>query len=165
MFKDKELIGVIAIFSNEVRPFTEKQIELVTNFAAQAVIAIENTRLLNELRELLQQQTATADVLKVISRSPGELEPVFEAILSHVTRICEATFGNLLLSEGSAFRVAAMHGAPRAWDELRRRDPVIRFGPKSPLARIAATRQFVHTADMRTEEAYRRTRADGGCVR
>jgi hypothetical protein len=115
------------------------------------------TRELGEARkhlaEALEQQTATSEVLQVISSSPGELEPVFLAMLENATRICEATFGNLLLSAGSAFRVAAMHGAPRAWDELRRRDPVIRVGPKSPLARIAATRQLEHIADIRTEEA------------
>ena len=154
MLKDNDLIGVIGIYRQEVRPFTEKQIELVQNFAAQAVIAIENTRLLNELRKSLQQQTATSEVLSVISSLHGELEPVFQAMLENATRICEASFGNLLLSEGSAFRVAAMHGAPLAWDELRRRDPVIRFGPKSPLARIAATRQLEHIADVRMEEAY-----------
>jgi two-component system, NtrC family, sensor kinase len=147
-------IGVFGLARLSVRPFTEKQIELVNTFADQAVIAIENVRLLNELRDSLQQQTATSEVLQVISSSPGELEPVFQAILENATRICEASFGNLLLSEGSAFRVAAMHGAPLAWDELRRRDPVIRFGPKSPLARIATTRQLEHIADVRMEEAY-----------
>src|SRR5262249_52727133 len=104
MLKENELVGAMAIYRQQVRPFTDKQIELVTNFAAQAVIAIENTRLLNELRESLQQQTATSKVLQVISSSPGELEPVFQAMLANATRICEAKFGTLWLCEGDAFR-------------------------------------------------------------
>jgi GAF domain-containing protein len=111
MFKENEPVGVIAIYRKEVRPFTDKQIELVKNFANQAVIAIENTRLLNELRESLQQQTATSEVLKVISSSPGDLEPVFKAMLANATKLCEADYGTLWLRDRDAFRTAALQGA------------------------------------------------------
>src|SRR5262249_18795137 len=154
MLKDRELIGAIGIYRQEVRPFTDKQIELVQNFAAQAVIAIENARLLNELGESLQQQTATSEVLGVISSSPGELEPVFQAMLENATRICEAKFGNLLLCDGDAFRVVALHGAPPEWGALRQREPVVRPGPNNPIFRLAATKQLQHVADIRTERAY-----------
>ena len=154
MLKDDELIGALSIYRTEVRPFTDKQIELIQNFASQAVIAIENTRLLNELRESLAQQTAASEVLQVISTSPGDLQPVFEAMLVNATRICEAKFGNLLLYDGNVFRVAAMHGAPHAWNELRRRDPTIRFSPKNPLGRVAASKQVQHIVDFRKEETY-----------
>src|SRR5262245_8617947 len=115
MLKDDQLAGLIIIYWQEARPFTDKQIELVQNFAAQAVIAIENTRLLNELRQSLEQQTGTADVLRVISSSPGELEPVFEAILDNATRICEANFGLCALYENGAFHKPAMYNAPPAF--------------------------------------------------
>jgi len=110
--------------------------------------------LTRELAQAREQQTATAEVLGVISSSPGELMPVFQAILWNGVRICEARFGNLLLYEEDAFRVAAMHGAPEAWNELRKRDPVIRLGPKNPLRRIVATKRPVHIADFRLEEGY-----------
>jgi GAF domain-containing protein len=119
MLKADELVGAFFIYRTEVQPFTDKQIELVQNFAAQAVIAIENARLLNELRqrtndltETLEQQTATSDVLKVISSSPGELEPVFQAMLENATRICEAKFGTLFRFDGNMFHVAAQVGTP-----------------------------------------------------
>jgi GAF domain-containing protein len=150
MLKDDTLIGAVAIYRQEVRPFTDKQIELVTNFARQAVIAIENTRLLNELRESLQQQTATSEVLGVISRSPGELEPVFNAMLANATRICEAKLGTLVLHEGDELRVVAMHGAPRAFEELRLRDPRV----PSTVRRMYDTKQIIHYADLAAEEAY-----------
>ena len=162
MLKENELVGAIAIYRQEVRPFTDKQIELVQNFAAQAVIAIENARLLNELQqrtdeltESLEQQTATSEVLQVISASPGELEPVFNAMLANATRICEATFGNLFLCEGPIFRVVAVHGEQRYVD-YRRRNPVsdLRDHPGVPLARLASTKQVVHITDLRTDQSY-----------
>jgi signal transduction histidine kinase len=157
MLKEHEVVGVFAIYSKEVRPFTKQQIDLVTNFAAQAVIAIENTRLLNELRqrtddlsESLEQQTATSDVLQIISSSPGELEPVFQAMLANATRICEAGFGNLYLCEADAFRrVAAHHDSP-AYVEARMRDPLLRPPPDAPLGRLAITKQVVQVDDIRT---------------
>src|SRR5262249_28733053 len=156
MLKDDELIGAIEIYRQEVCPFTDKQIELVKNFANQAVIAIENTRLINELRQrtadlsdALEQQTATSEVLGVISSSPGELEPVFRAMLENATRLSEAKFGTLLLSEGDSLRMVAMHNVPPAFAEKRRREPVIRPHPETALARVARTKQVVQIADAR----------------
>lgn len=156
MLKDRELIGAITIFRQEVRPFTDKQIELVQNFAAQAVIAIENTRLLSELRGSLERQTATSEVLSVISKSPGDLTPVFQSILENVTRICEAKFGHILLHENGAFRTGAMHNAPPAFAEARRQAPVIDPDSLSILARVAATKQLIHVSDLRESETYKR---------
>jgi two-component system, NtrC family, sensor kinase len=160
ILQESELVGVIIIYRQEVRPFTDKHIELVSNFAAQAVIAIENARLLEELRqrtddlsEALEQQTATSEVLQVISSSPGELTPVFRTMLENATRICEAKFGVMWLCEGGGFRSVAVHG-PAAHVEERRREPVIYPGPELPLGRVARSRQMVHIADLRTESAY-----------
>jgi GAF domain-containing protein len=142
MLNEDKLIGAISIYRQEVRPFSEKQIKLVENFAAQAVIAIENTRLLNELRqrtddltESLNQQTATSEVLQVISTSPGELEPVFQAILANATRLCEAKFGTLYLRDEDAFRAVAFHNAPPAYVEARTREPLLRPPPDTPVGR------------------------------
>ncbi len=151
MLKDDALIGVINIYRQEVRPFTDKQIELVQNFAAQAVIAIENTRLLNELRESLEQQTATSEVLRVISSSPGELEPVFQTMLENAVRICDAKFGNLFLYEGGAIRSAAMHGAPSKMVEFFRQNPTIHPKPGGIVDRVLQTKTVARTADEATD--------------
>jgi GAF domain-containing protein len=158
LLKENELVGIISIYRQEVRPFTDKQIELVTNFAAQAVIAIEHTRLLNELRESLQQQTATADVLKVISSSPGDLEPVFQAMLANAVRICQAQFGTLELWENDGVRLVASHAAPTAYIKLRARERLFRPDPEHPLGRLAATKQVVHVLDLLAEPKVARGR-------
>jgi two-component system, NtrC family, sensor kinase len=155
MLKDDKLIGGFSIYRQEVRPFSDSQIELVKNFAAQAVIAIENGRLLNELRrrttdltEALAQQTATSDVLRIISSSPGDLRPVFNAILENATRICEAKLGALAICDNGGFRLVASHGTPKAYMQFREREPILHPSPEHPLGRIAATKQVVHIADV-----------------
>src|SRR5215813_12718683 len=149
------VVGVIFVAKTAPEPFTAKQIELVTTFADQAVIAIENTRLLNELHESLQQQTATADVLKVISSSPGDLQPVFQAMLENATRICGAKFGTLMLREGDAFRIMAIHGTlPPEYVEERRRRPVLPATPGTGLAHLIAAKRPIQIADIREEPAY-----------
>ena len=162
LLKDNELIGVFSIYRQEVRPFTDKQIELVKNFAAQAVIAIENARLLNELRqrtddlsEALEQQTATSEVLKVISSSPGELEPVFNAMLANATRICQAKYGIMFLHENGTFRAGALCGVPPALAEERRRNPAgLRPPPNTGVGIVLRTKKTVHIADILAEPQY-----------
>jgi GAF domain-containing protein len=153
MLKENELVGAIIIYRQEVRPFTDKQIELLKNFAAQAVIAIENTRLLNELRQSLEQQTATADVLRVISASPGALEPVFQAMLENATRICEAKFGTMYFREGDAFRAVAMHGAPPAYAKARLHK-LVEPGPDTGIGRVVATKRVVQIEDASADRGY-----------
>ena len=163
MLKDNELIGAFTLGRQEIRDFSERQIALVTNFAAQAVIAIDNARLLNELRqrtddltEALDQQTATSEVLQIISASPGELEPVFAAMLGSATRICEAEFGNFFLREGETFRAVAWHGEATYVGNWQRQPLAIKTDePHIPLARLVETRQRVHVADLREDVAYK----------
>jgi len=151
MLKDDVLMGAITIYRQEVRPFTDEQIALLANFANQAVIAIENARLLNELRQSLEQQTATADVLRVISSSPGDLQPVFEAMLQNAVRICDAKFGNLGLLEGDGLRLVAQYGAPPKYRDARQREPFVRY-PSRNLDRVIKTKQVVHVADVAAEQ-------------
>jgi GAF domain-containing protein len=163
-------IGVIIVSRQRVQPFTPKQIELVTTFADQAVIAIENTRLLTELRESLEQQQAIAEVLGVINSSPGELDPVFEAMLEKAIRLCEASFGVLAMpDEGESFKVIAMRGVP---PELAAyfRDPLPAH-PGTGVGRVMRGENIVHILDSAAEETYaagvpaRRAIVDLGGVR
>src|SRR6516165_6506286 len=158
MLKETELVGAFVIYRLEVRPFTDKQIELVKNFAAQAVIAIENTRLLNELRqrtadlsESLEQQTATSEVLTVISSAAGDLKPVFDAILENATRICEASFGSMLLCEGGAYRRATVHNAPPEFQRFSDNTPIMRRGIAPSVDRVVDTGQVSHILDVASE--------------
>jgi GAF domain-containing protein len=161
MLRESELVGAIAIYRQEVRPITDKQIELVKNFAAQAVIAIENTRLLNELRqrtddlsEALEQQTATSEVLGVISRSPGELKPVFETILANATRLCDAKLGLLNLYDGDKFRTVALYNVPSAYADTHWIE-TFRPPPGSGHAEVLRTKEVVHFDDLRSTAPYR----------
>jgi two-component system, NtrC family, sensor kinase len=162
LLRQDETVGALTIRKRQVRPFTGRQIELVSTFADQAVIAIENARLLNELRqrsdelsEALEQQTATAEVLRVIASSARDLQPVFSAILENATRICEAKFGNLFLLEGNGMRAVAVHGEPD-YVEFWRRAPIfdIRENAGTPLARAVESRSVLHVSDLRTDPSF-----------
>src|SRR5262249_57979990 len=155
MLKDGRPIGAIAMARTQSGPFPAPLIKLIQTFADQAVIAIENTRLLNELRESLQQQTATSEVLQVISSSPGgALEPVFETMLANAARLCDAKFGVLNLYDGDAFRTVALYNVPAAYAETRRHE-TFRPHPGSGHAALVSTKQVVHIDDLRATPAYR----------
>jgi GAF domain-containing protein/anti-sigma regulatory factor (Ser/Thr protein kinase) len=160
LLKDGAAIGNIQVRRNEVRPFTDQQASLLTTFADQAVIAIENTRLFEaeqartkELQEALEQQTATSSVLEIISQLPDDLQPVFDAILTNATRICDAQFGILQLYDGKVFHAHGLHNVPPAFAEALRREPRL-AGPATGLGRLVATRRPVHIADCAAEVAY-----------
>ena len=148
MLREGVAVGVLALTRSAVRPFSDEQIALVENFAAQAVIAIENARLLNELRQSLEQQTATAEVLKVVSASQGDLSPVFAALLEKAVRICGAKFGNLWLLEGDLYRNTATLGAPAAFVEFLEREQVYRPDPRLGLAKVIQTGETFQIADL-----------------
>jgi GAF domain-containing protein len=168
MLKENEVIGVFSLYRQEVHPFTDKQIELVKSFAAQAVIAIENARLLNELRqrtddltESLEQQTATSEVLRVVSSSPADLQPVFEAMLDNAARICDVTTGAICRWDGSALHhIAFLRSVNPKFAELLRRTP-IHPNPKTNVGRMLVTKQVVHVPDLAAQPAYIEQREPG----
>jgi GAF domain-containing protein len=153
ILREDKIVGVIVMGRTRVEPFTERQIALVSSFAAQAVIAIENTRLLNELQESLEQQTATSEVLKVISSSPGELEPVFQAMLENATRICEAKFATLWLAEAEGLRAVALHNAPPAFAEASRQS-LVPPGQNTAVSRVITSKQVEQVEDIAADPAY-----------
>jgi GAF domain-containing protein len=160
LLRDGIAVGAISVGKVEPTPFSDRQIKLLSTFADQALIAIENVRLFDDvqkrtddLSESLEQQTATSEVLKVISSSPGELETVFEAMLANATRICDAKFGTLYLYDGDAFHAAAFHNAPPAFIQERKRAP-LHPGPNTSLGLAASTKQVAQIVDITKWESY-----------
>ena len=167
MIREGKVIGAIGTARRVPRAFDDKQVILIRSFAAQAVIAIENTRLLNELRqrsddlshrtddltEALEQQTATSEVLRVISSSPGDLKPVFEAMLTNATRLCEAKFGLLYLYEEGRLRFGAAHDVPPAFAEARGKEPFTP-SPDGTTGRVITTKKPVQVADLAATQSY-----------
>jgi two-component system NtrC family sensor kinase len=178
LLREGESVGVIVLRRKQVHPFSDKQIAILKTFADQAVIAIGNVHLFEEVRaktrdltESLRQQTATSEVLQAISNSSGDLQPIFDAMLANATHICNAKFGMMWLIEGPTARCVALHNVPPAFAELRRREPVIRPGPNTAMGRLLKTRQIVHVEDAMAERAYiegdpvRRANSDLGGAR
>jgi two-component system, NtrC family, sensor kinase len=161
LLREGSPIGALSLTRSTVKPFTEKQIELLTTFADQAVIAIENVRLFEaeqqrtrELGESLEQQTATSEVLSVISSSPGDMKPVFEAILANALRICEAKFGHILLYDGERYHASHLHDVPPSYRQFWEQHGPIRPGPNTGLARLARTKQIAHIPDLKADPVY-----------
>jgi adenylate cyclase len=152
--KDGRMLGLICLYGKEARPFSDKQIALLQNFAAQAVIAMENARLLTETREALDQQTATAEVLGVINASPGDLAPVFDAILEKAMALCSAATGVMTVRDGEQFRTIAARGVPAAFVEFRKQNPVPP-GMGGIAGRIRSGEPFVHIIDLKDDDLYR----------
>src|SRR5262249_36343740 len=153
LIREGTVIGVIAAMHRDAVSFNDKQVALIESFAAQAVIAIENTRLLNELRESLQQQTATADVLKVISRSTFDLQSVFDALIGSAAKLCEAENAFIFRYDGDILRMAAGYNVPPELKEFTGRHP-IRPGRDSTTARAGLERRTIHIADVRADPEY-----------
>jgi hypothetical protein len=162
LIREGRALGAILVRRAEVRPFEEKHIALLKAFADQAAIAIENVRLFEaeqqrsrELSQALEQQTATSEVLQVISGSPGDLEPVFKTMLAKAVRICDASFGNIFRWDGDALHLLAAHNVPSAFDDVRRRFPLRPSpGKNHPLGRMVATKTVVHVPDLAREKSY-----------
>ena len=160
--KENALLGAFNIYRQEVRPFSENEVKLIENFAAQAVIAMENARLITETREALEQQTATAEVLQVINSSPGDLAPVFDAMLEKALRLCGSDLGNLLTYDGECFEAAAgAYGSDWVGPERELSRAPIRPIPGGLLDRLVAGEHFIHTEDVRTDAAYHRNPGSG----
>ncbi len=153
--RDNTLHGMIACARKEVRPFSEKEIALLENFAAQAVIAIENTRLITETREALEQQTATAEVLQIINSSPGDLAPVFDAMLERATALCEAAHGALFIRDGERYRAIPSRGTPKPFAEFLTRESIYFDPTRSILAQTLRQRLPIQVADMQSSDVYR----------